>query len=222
MCPEPHLLSIYFDGELPSPWKEKMHEHFAHCPKCREKYDNYRQLHDLFMKDTKELTEEKQSPEEVRELVNTAKERVWRNINTRRRFKSRYNLLQRKLSIPLPAAAAAVVLLLLTVFWLRAVNTSNQKETGENSNFILAAEMERIDEMPGIIPAADMTGMLQYLSPSSTNIIILQLPESTSFFSSGEPEIIRAADYQRREVSRRHSRRHTEETLRTDAPRRRP
>jgi len=47
-----------------------------------------------------------------------------------------------------------------------------------------------------------MSGVLQYLAPGGGNIIILQLPESTNFFRSGDPAIIRAADYQQSRAQR--------------------
>jgi len=65
----------------------------------------------------------------------------------------------------------------------------------EKSNFILAAE----EEIPEIIPAAtDLNGVLQYLGADGSDIIILRLPESRNFSRSGDPAIIRAADYSRR------------------------
>jgi hypothetical protein len=210
MCPDPQLLSIYLDGELPSPWKEKMQDHFAQCPKCKEKLENFRRLQELFKEDravkrtfVERIVDEPSEPRTYTEqdLIQT-KERIWNKIEKRQCFMPRSGLLQRKLSIPLPAAAAAaVIILLLTAFWIRG---ANQVEPSENTNFILAAEMDNIQEIPGIIPAADMSGLLQYLSPQNTgtNIIILQLPESKNFFRSGEPAMIRAADFSRNDVPR--------------------
>jgi len=42
MCPEPQLISIYLDNELPSPWKEKLESHLAECSSCREKLDGFK------------------------------------------------------------------------------------------------------------------------------------------------------------------------------------
>jgi len=188
MCPDQQLISIYLDGELPSPWKEKMQNHFTQCSACKEKLENFERLHKLFVNE---------------ETPIQAKERVWEKFETRQSgFAPQYNkprngVWRRKLSIPLPAAAAAaVIIILLAVLWLR-VGSPMQMETADKTNFILASEFE---EMPGIIPAADMSGVFQYLTPpnNGTNIIILQLPEAQSFFRAGEPEIVRAADFSRR------------------------
>jgi len=223
MCPEPQILSLYLDGELPSPWKEKMQEHFEQCIVCREKFENMKRLQELFHKDKTAArtyierivdapgtqkgsnSQEKTSAENDLKEV---KERVWNKIENRRNFRSQnINMWQRRLSIPVPAAAAAaVIILLLAAFWMRInTNAPNQQDTTDKSNFILAAEMDKIEEIPGIIPsAADMSGILQYLAPANngTNIIILQLPESQNFLRAGEPAIIRAADFSRQDSRR--------------------
>ena len=202
MCPEQQLISIYLDGELPSPWKEKMQRHFSQCPACKDKLEKFEKLHRIFISE---------------DMPSQAKDRVWEKIETRQssvasqsRLTSRggdasnsgYSLnsykprvWQRRISIPLPAAAAAaVIIILLAVFWLRM---EAPIQGDDRTNFILASEFE---EMPGIIPAADMSGVFQYLPPSNNgaNIIILQLPDNQSFFRAGEPEIVRAANFTRR------------------------
>ncbi|MCL2805060.1 MAG: hypothetical protein FWD26_03875 [Treponema sp.] len=149
--------------------------------------------------------------------INEAKDRVWQSFDKKRNFMERpsrprsYNLMHRRISIPLPAAAAAAVLIaLLAMFWTRGTGNNNsgsmmaQVESAERSNFALAADMDYIEEIPGIIPVADMGGLLQYLTPNvGTNIIILQLPESQNFSRAGEPAIIRAADFSRQQPNGR-------------------
>ena len=179
MCPDPQLISIYMDGELPSPWKEKMEAHLAQCSGCRNSFENFKKLHDMF------------KPEH--EFIEEAKEKVWRKLETRQRFRS-FSLWQRRLHIPLPAAAAAaIVLAVLTILWIQGGGTSQSPDPSTRSNIILAFE----EEMPGIIPAADMNGVLQFLSSDGTDILIMRLPESRNFSRSGEPAIIRAADFRR-------------------------
>jgi anti-sigma factor RsiW len=206
MCPDPQLLSIYIDGELPSPWKEKMESHFSQCSVCREKLENLQRLHELLKKDTTEKrtiagknAAESAAAEHETEFIEEARTRVWQKLESRRRFKSGVGLWRRKLSIPLPAAAAAAVIIaLLTALWVRDGRVKNNgfaQQTQEPVNFILAAE----DELPGIIPAADISGVLQYLTSDGKDVIILRLPESRNFSRTGEPAIIRAADYPRRQ-----------------------
>jgi len=208
MCPDPNLLSVYMDEELPSPWKEKMETHLAGCSACREKFDSFKQL--LARKDESQIAAEQ-------EKMEAAKERVWQNLLSQRSFQhsqrsfqhSQRNhtgsvrhsgFWQRKLSIPLPAAAAAaVVIMFMMAMWFHGGQINNNgfaqqfAEPAERTGFFLAAE----EEMPGIMPVADISGVLQFLASDGTDIIILQLPENRSFSKTGEPAMIRAADYTR-------------------------
>ena len=44
-CPDTSLYSAYVDGEVPSPWKEKLEAHLATCESCRAVERRYRALH---------------------------------------------------------------------------------------------------------------------------------------------------------------------------------
>jgi len=199
MCPDPQLISIYLDGELPSPWKEKLENHLAECSVCREKLEAFGQL-------------VKKPATTEQEAMEAAKDRVWQNLQSRRRFQPRAvgnlsrvskapGLLQRRLSIPIPAAAAAaVVIVLFTMVWFRiGQNNTGIASIPQNETPVFQTQS---GEIPGIIPVADMNSILEQLT--SDDIIILRLPESQSFRRAGEPEMIRAADYQRARPPRRH------------------
>jgi len=193
MCPDSQLLSVYFDGELPSPWKEKMESHLKECPACMEKLNSFKQL--TCKKDI----------DEEQKMMEAAKDRVWQKLQSRRRFQvhsgdiRRSDLWQRRFSIPLPiAAAAALVIMLMTAIFLRGgpgINdgfASQPLNSAEGANFLIAAE-----EVPSIMPATDLDSVLQFLASEGAEIIILTLPENRNFSRTGEPAIIRAADYHR-------------------------
>ncbi|MCL2186081.1 MAG: zf-HC2 domain-containing protein [Treponema sp.] len=203
MCPEPQLLSIYLDGELPSPWKEKLQEHISQCSVCKAKLDNFAYLQKLLNND-KAQTEQEDRTFTEQELLET-QERVWDKIEAHKHYTPKYGMWQRRVSIPLPAAAAAAIIIaLLAAFLIRdpgRTGFANQRGSLETqiagtfnpANFLLAS-----DEEIQSFPSTDMNGMIQYLSPEgNTNIIILQLPESQSFLKAGEPAIIRAADWEK-------------------------
>jgi len=48
MCPDADLLSAFVDGEVPSPWKERIEAHIRSCPSCAAKVEEYRKL-DAFL-----------------------------------------------------------------------------------------------------------------------------------------------------------------------------
>jgi anti-sigma factor RsiW len=220
------------DGELPSPWKEKMEGHLSECPECMEKFKKFKHLQDLFKKDTSQKLVVAESSGHVseefsseQELIEASMKKVWQKLEARsnetRSYRTRYaginsykpqqlrfagvrqtNLWKHKLSIPLPAVAAAAIIIALGIgavlFRGGSVNNNtfaNAKvEAVDKTNFIPASE----EEVSGIIPTGSISDVLQYLTSNGKEIIILQLPESSNFSRVGEPAIIKAADYTRR------------------------
>ena len=190
-CPDRQLLSVYFDGELPSPWKEKMESHIAGCPACTRRLETYRRV-----------SPGRAAAGEGSAGLEAARERVWQKLEqsmgAKPRAVRRGALWRRNVSIPLPAAAAAIVLLVALAFLLVLRVTSAEGISG--MTFASDAEIDA----PGIIPASDMEDVLQYLgSRDNGDIIILRLPESRNFVNYGEPAIIKAADYSRNAPGRR-------------------
>jgi hypothetical protein len=193
MCPDRQILSVYVDGELPSPWKEKMEAHLLSCGACRNRIEGYRRLSRILGAGG--------SGSVSGERIEAAGDRIWGKIAPLDRegrsaaVKFRY----RTVSIPLPAAAAAAVIfmaVLLAAIFLPSSFTGNRGQE-------MAASTGMGLDLQGIIPVSDMNGVLQYLGNEDTaDLVIIRLPESKSFMSSGEPTIIKAADYSRRNGSR--------------------
>ncbi|MDR2494507.1 MAG: hypothetical protein LBD24_04700 [Spirochaetaceae bacterium] len=178
---------MYFDGELPSPWKEKLEAHLGSCPVCQARFERLRRC-----------SEALRGPASVREsqadLLTAARERVWRRLRflDRRtcRRKEDPALWGRTVSLPLPALAAAVALLALAFAFAL---TRRPPPAFPNQDPMAASGTQ------GIVPVSDMTSVLQYLgNQDSTDIVIIRLPESKNFSCTGEPTILKAADYSRR------------------------
>ncbi|MDR2177641.1 MAG: zf-HC2 domain-containing protein [Treponema sp.] len=195
MCPDRQILSLYLDGELPSPWKEKLEDHLASCPGCRAIIGSWERV----------SGEMRIGDDPAR------KERVWERIESRvnaaqtvppREFSGAGNLRpvnfwRRRVSLPLPAAAALAAAAAAFVFvvgsmWL---NPSPRGVAVVDIPFV-SMEAGGIDMELKDIPSVDSRGLFQYLgSTDSSEIMVIRLPESRSFRSAGEPKIIRAADY---------------------------
>jgi hypothetical protein len=188
VCPDRQLLSVYFDGELPSPWKEKMASHVAGCPHCTGQINTYRQI-----------SINPANKEDVDMLA--ARDRLWQKLEQRSGMteEGNHNIVwstqsnvvwHRRVSIPIPAAAAIFLVIALAFLFVLT-----RTGTGTAPDVMLATETEF--ETPGIIPM-DMEDVLQYLSSRDDgDILILHLPESRSFVNYSEPAIIKAADYSR-------------------------
>jgi anti-sigma factor RsiW len=193
-CPESQMLSVYFDGEMPSPWKEKLEAHVSGCPDCRKRLETYRLI--------------SQTP--APDVPADASERVWQrltegatsgagvadNEQPSRPEIRRRPIWRRRLSVPLPAIAAAAVLVIAFAFVLI---TRNTPATGDAP--AVAAETGGIPVIAGdteseIFPDLDMASVLQYLNDrDGGEVLIIRLPDSRDFLNYSEPAMIRSADY---------------------------
>jgi hypothetical protein len=180
-----------------------MESHLAGCPHCRGLLDSYRRI---FPPDIKP------------EIIEQAKLRVWQKLeekinvfgpsrkeqNSGRLYGPGFTRFwSRRISLPLPAAAAAAAILIIVC---AALWTMRSKERTALPNMTLASEEFSISpsamyekqgfDHPG---PTNINEVLQYLgNRDSGAILIIRLPESRNFTSSGEPAIIKAADYSRR------------------------
>jgi len=196
MCPKRQIISLYYDGEVPSPWKEKLETHLANCPECRAILAEYGYL-GKYLKGTPE------------EAVTTAQERVWKKLSapelvspiaeawqTKAKTKTwnwRWNI-----TLPLPVAAAAVLIIIASLTFV-GVSTLNRSPT---HNQMATANITFDDQ--SIVPITDISGVIQYLSTQGLgDFMVIRLPaESPRFSRAGEPILINAADYSRRTTFR--------------------
>jgi hypothetical protein len=190
MCPNRQILSVYYDKELPSPWKEKMEAHLAVCPECRNLLEQYR---------TFSFSALGREEAVFNARMEGAKNRIWQNlaplVEKEVRLRPRDALWRRSISIPLPLAAAMAALV-VAAFTLSFVTRPAPTVAPQD---IIAANGIGLD-LQGITPASDIRGVLQYLSDED-DIVILRLPESKRFMRYGEPLYIKAEDYSRSTLS---------------------
>ncbi|MDR0710010.1 MAG: zf-HC2 domain-containing protein [Spirochaetaceae bacterium] len=186
MCPDRQILSVYLDGELPSPWKEEMEAHLIRCPECRAKLERYRRLSAFIAGDRRDLSAER--------------ERVWLKLGkavsgTRCGGPGARYFWRQSVAVPLPAVIAAAALL-VAAFTL-AITNYTAKKTAPAVDTVAAAGISL--DVQEIMPvAADMNSFLRYLeSEDSADFMIIRLPETRSFSNSGQPTIVKVSDYLR-------------------------
>jgi anti-sigma factor RsiW len=190
MCPDRQILSVYFDNELHSPWKEKLEAHLEQCPECRARLEGYRFI--------REPVTGPLGPGELAAHIETARERLWQKIGPLAAQKCRPRLWSRSIAVPVPLAAAAALIMVIAF----AAVLAGRPSPGAVPDSQMAAAGLGVD-VQGIIPISDMNGILQYLgNENAADMVIIRLPESKSFISTGEPTIIRASDYSRRNEPR--------------------
>ncbi|MDR0561843.1 MAG: hypothetical protein LBG73_04060 [Spirochaetaceae bacterium] len=175
-----------------------METHLGSCPQCRAQLEQFRRCSHLLKEPIRVLKDTPGTPD-----MEAAKERVWQKIRSLDRKippRRRKNpIWGRTVAVPLPAvaAAAAVVCAVLALTLIR------QRTGGVPPPQEAVAAGAGMMDVQGIVPVSDMNDVLQYLgTQDGSDIVIIRLPESRNFSSSGEPTILKAADYTRRTGSR--------------------
>ena len=183
-CPDHQLLSVYYDGEMPSPWKEKMENHIAGCSDCAKRLETYRHI-------SRETAVEEAPVDEARARVwqRLEKSAAGREHTAFPAARNRSLWWRRKISVPVPAAVAAAVLLaVLTFAWI-------QTPGGPEEALFMSLASEAEVYTPGTILDWDMENVLQFLSQDMVEMMVIRLPETRNFVNFGEPVMINAADY---------------------------
>ncbi|MDR3115584.1 MAG: hypothetical protein LBU25_08690 [Treponema sp.] len=168
-----------------------MELHLISCPVCNARLERFRRCSEALQDPhgeglTPKIPDMKAAQDRVWQRMARLETKTWG-------WRQGHSLWQRTLSIPLPVAAAAAIL-----FIMAFVLTVTRQSIGipPPQDAMAASEMV---EMEGIIPTSNMHEVLQYLeNQDMSDIVIIRLPETRSFSSSGEPTILRAADYTRR------------------------
>ena len=204
MCPDRQIISLYLDGELPSPWNEKMEAHLESCPKCRATLAGYRGIEECLH------TVPVKAPEadSFESVLERAQDRVWKKLTapaisgeTIKPKVYRPSVWSRTITLPLPAAAAAAVLIIVVFFALAGLRGGTVSSSPSLDT--VAALNIGLDDQE-MVPVTDMSGVLHYLSSqdSGGDFMVIRLPESRNFSRNGEPTLINAADYSRRKEFR--------------------
>ena len=200
MCPDRQIISLYLDGELPSPWKEKMASHMESCPQCRTVFSRYSSLEKTLQAEPESL---------LKTVQERAQERIWEKLNAPalvirstesgtgadkekniiRPFERK--IWNRGITLPLPVAAAAAAMIIIA--FVALVNIRN----GSQNQAVPMAAAIGLDDY-GTVPIHDMNEVINYLaSQDNGDQMVIRLPETRRFSRSGEPALINAADYSR-------------------------
>jgi len=213
-CPDLDLYSAYADGEVPSPWKEKLEAHLSTCQKCRARVEQYKKLKTLIRSNNRDLsgTELESSFARVsmrRAALCTGKESG--------RERSRPEWIHISVRLPLPALAAVILAAVFLPTVVILANASRmqsqvmqyasklpelQSRVGLNTSLRTNNQSVYSSDLPEQSIPVELTGtnrnvftMIQYArqfatdrDPFSPNgeIIIIKLPGLTRFSNSGE------------------------------------
>ncbi|HUW70862.1 MAG TPA: zf-HC2 domain-containing protein [bacterium] len=181
MCPDRELLSALVDGEVPSPWSDAIERHVHGCESCAREVASLRHTHDLFAADI--VAMDSAAARASGRVAERLRLQPPRSIHVEHIWSRRY-------AIPLPAAAAAAILMAVLSFAL--VQSSHR-------NADLRVAVQKAIEATPVSTSASGTGIesiLDYLSRQNASVNVnITLPAGTYAGATGEPFIVREADY---------------------------
>ena len=183
-CPNPDLLSAFFDGEVQSPWSERIKEHVEACHRCQQTMAQLESLRQILLADEEPPVE---APlERTRERLHSR--------GTLRLWRRRRPVWRKRISVPVPAIAAMFLVFLgmggLLIFL----------STRPNFPFMsIRRQPSGVTEVQVAAPIEDLEQLLKSLDKEPGNQqIVITLPEDTEFLQFGEPKMLRADEYSRR------------------------
>jgi anti-sigma factor RsiW len=177
MCPDKQLLSAYCDGEVPSPWKEKITLHLEDCPACRDMVNQYQALGTVLGRAGLS-----------RDYIFAASARVRKKIAAAPA--PRLLSWKKRVSLPLTVAAAAA----LFFFGIGICLSFVVRGTPETKPLPLAENgLRRMENAANI---KDMNELLEVLKNRDTGReVTIRLPDMRDNFKShGQPVFLRAED----------------------------
>jgi len=187
MCPDRELLSAYVDGEVPSPWRERIAEHIASCADCAAAVEGYTALGRAIRAEVP--FGEAESLSRVRERLEG---RLAAMDAAAPEAGSGPALWRRSVRLPLPLAAAAAIAVLAAGGAAAALALGQHPKGGAVVAASEAAAMPVI-AAPSAQPSS-MEELLRYLDSHDAQVTItMNLPTGARFDESGEPVIIRAS-----------------------------
>jgi len=193
MCPDDELLSAYCDGEVPSPWKERIEAHAAVCSKCSERIRTYVELHTLLNSlDT----------EEEKEALDAARQRVFAAIQLKEFdfSKKPARTIGRRLSefwarpvvLPMPVAAAALVV----VAFLGGLSLGVLNPRAKDARVLASA----VQTLPA--SNASFDSILQFAeSQTSPQTVTIRVQKDALIIQQGTPVIVTLPSNTIQEVS---------------------
>ncbi len=197
MCYDDQIISAYVDGELQDKLHTDVKNHIRKCERCRKIAAEYTALQELF-------TATSDSPAEDVVAGTERKARVWREIQRHTRRERVQGFWHRRLQVPLPVAAGVAV----AVFALVLTLLFNPFSTEQQMVPLAMQSDETIESIPEVpsdfVSSAntmpELEQLVRFLSDQGAAIEVkIQLPSSSKIQVTGEPQLLRAADYRRSE-----------------------
>ena len=176
MCPDRSLWSAFADGEVPSPWKERMELHAAGCTRCANALAEYRALGAALRADP---------PAGDMRALEAACAGTARALDDRLRARaaakgSFVRIWSGSLRVPVPVAMAAALTVIIMAGLAFGIAGAPGRRQLQATQEVLAANADALDQL------------VRYLDERGTGsqAVVIRLPEGSSYATTGEPVIL--------------------------------
>jgi len=179
MCPDGQLISAYFDDELDKQWSEGIEDHLTQCVKCKKRFSGYQKLNALIDNSVVpgELEMKVRMLGEIERRAQVVyPEAFWRK-----------HLL---VSIPVLMGAAALIIVFFVGMMLGLIPFQ-----GQGQQLVEEISTDSTEINVQVINLEDVAAYI--LSDDSGFDLLITIPSSETLSVSGEPRLIREADYKR-------------------------
>lgn len=189
MCLDDSLLSAYVDGEVPSPWDERMKSHLSSCAACREKAAGYARLKERMIRD--ETCEEALAFARAKARVSAsldfsgapARSRGTSLLGSLARFWSR------EITLSMPIAAIGAILVILSAGLAIGGIRSYMKAPSPGAVLMATSSHSVIDQQTFVqtVQAAEMDSSNYVVLISSPAEIVPIAPRDAKVVMVGSP-----------------------------------
>jgi hypothetical protein len=201
MCPEKHILSVYFDGELPAPFKARLDSHVEACTTCRATLASFTAM-SAGVSDVVDVAGGAVDSSAFDDAMSKAKARIRERLTGEQGKNVRsfgfVSVLRRSVRVPFPIAAAASALIVFAFgvlfFSFGKLSTAGQMKNANRSDVI-------VDSFPFesfVIPegAVSISDLSSYFDKTDADMFDISLPpEIRNFNSYGDPNRLPTAAY---------------------------
>ncbi|MCX7027573.1 MAG: zf-HC2 domain-containing protein [Spirochaetes bacterium] len=185
MCPDKELLSSFVDGEIPSPWRERIENHLAGCSSCSSTVQALQRL--------KENLQRAESADEAR-LLDEAAARIAASVDFEASNPSHSErfftqLWSWKVSLPIPFLAAGAAALLLAGLALGAFRPPALKGAMASTTRTLQSQQ------------VSLASIARNVRQTSLQPVMIDIPAESVFSQYGNPVIMSFEEPSIQEVS---------------------
>ncbi|TXT43879.1 MAG: putative transmembrane anti-sigma factor [Spirochaetes bacterium] len=181
MCPDDALLSSFVDGEVPSPWKERLEAHVEKCPRCDGKLKAFGSLSSLLQRDAA-------GPENS--ALEAAKYRIDARLGSLGKpapyaqgsglVARLSSLLGRRIVVPMPYLAGGI----LALVFMAGITLGFLSPVARASRLLASASKT--------LPAsqASYETIVQYMRQHAVDAVMIEMPSSAAFSQMGIPVFV--------------------------------